>query len=263
MIIITGTFRSGTSLMMNCVGNLIGFENIVGEKFPSTQKSLHRFRISARTLQPDGSFQESVSTQTQENKQEPRDMTKYNPLGFWEDYRYLMQGFGYREEGGLDQFNALANNSKRFVKILGRGLTNTHPQYVDKVIICLRNPYDLATSQKLLLDKTKMPPSPRAQITDYMDICQYLSTYPEIPYLVVDYEQQKKGNVAMERLARFLEVPVADSPYDASISKNTDNPRPYEGEDWDHAVKLQEHIRKGEFTLALRSRHTGKRIKDA
>jgi len=50
MILITGTPRCGSSLMMNCMINLLSIENIVGRKFPANrQKKTFLIRSKSRT----------------------------------------------------------------------------------------------------------------------------------------------------------------------------------------------------------------------
>ena len=139
MIIVTGTPRCGSSLMMNCMINLLGIENVVGQKFPKRNEQ-RAFLIHEKVRTPAGVTEREYR---QESKRKDLDRKKFNPNGYYED-RYVMRGFSY-DERGLDHFEELENSPGKVLKLMGNGLANTHPKHVDKLIICFEFKTKIAT----------------------------------------------------------------------------------------------------------------------
>ena len=223
--------------------NLLSIENIVGRKFPANRQK-KTFLIRSKSRTPGGvtdrEYRQERKLENIENRK------KFNPNGFYED-RYVMRGFSY-DSRGLEHYENLANSPGKAVKILGRGLVNTHPRYVDKLIICIRNPSDIARSQKILHGRSQnLSASALQQLRDYNKISKYLMAYPDIPYIVVHYNEHIKiAADVMKKLATFLDVPFAESPYNPNTSQNT-NKEIFTGQEWDLALKIQDHIQRGEF----------------
>ena len=185
MIAVVGTPRSGTSTTMTACTRLVGGENIQGSKFPQETK--------VRTPIEDYFKGEYVSK---------------NPYGFWEDPQLVMQGFIYHPSKNslLDKLKT----SNKVVKIIGRGLLRTPPNYIDKLVFVLREPSKVSDSQKR---SEIQGHNGVTQLQDYVAIARWLQVN-KVPTLLLNYENFEYH--AQDDLADFLGVPRQPSVFDSS-----------------------------------------------
>ena len=222
MNIISGISRSGTSLMMDCMLKTFGEERIYGEKFP--QEKQMEYLEKQHPEEEDHRFQcrqylnrDSIA-RTKEDFKKSCDM---NPNGFWES-PYAVQGVFYRFQDRLKLEQWEYEDKPTICKIVGRGLWQSDPQYIDKIVYMIRHPRDIAKSQERL--KRGLPEfidnegnnhkledeitihTPKMYIQVTQAVCAWLVEYPFIPMLHVYYDElvERPENVFKE-IQEFLE----------------------------------------------------------
>jgi len=215
MIAVTGTPRSGTSVgMLNAASAMGGIVSIVGEKFPHNGKREER--------------------------------KKLNPSGFWEDTSYVMRGFSYNVRTA-EKFHSLKNEKDKVIKLIASGLVATDPQYIDKLIICLRDPAETVNSQKDIKG-IKPKADPLRQIQDYILISRYMIENPSLPYFILDYSYYEDPVGIQEDLCRFLEKDTSET---AFVKKNKPKPERPNSSLWEEAYKVYEDMKAGKFERVL------------
>jgi hypothetical protein len=230
MIVVTATPRSGSSLEMLNVASEIGFENIVGDKFPGEYPT------------PRNKRQERNNTRLQERR-------PMNPLGFWEDLDYYMKGFSYTLQTH-EKFKTLTRQSGKAIKLIATGLVNTNPSEVDRLIICLRDPAATVLSQMDIKSKLAKGSDPTRQVRDYISIAKYVLANPEIPTLTVDYSEHEEDSAkAQAKLAAFLGTAGNASAYvsqkKSSLAERADT------DIWEEAYYVYENMLAGNFEAVV------------
>ncbi len=191
MIVVTGEPRSGTSLMMRIVDSL-GME-IAGDQLPGGDKRDKKSKERSDYL---------------------------NPEGFWEIGGVVSRGI-HSEEQALEY-------KDKAIKLVTNGLSHTIKPVIDKidkVIFCLRNPREVAQSQKKLSSTIMVAStneddwtfSPEHMKADLMRYVTTVGTYLLRSVnktdlwdrtLVVDYgDLLKDAEPQIKRISEFLEVP--------------------------------------------------------
>lgn len=159
MVVISGCPRSGTSMMTLLIIKLLssaGYE-IIGDEFPQRRKmeDIDARRRARKPQENDGQFELRRWLQEQQPaKDRPQRAERLskaekawektvdlNPMGFWE-CRYTVKGTGWNL--GLKE----ELSGKKIMKIVSQGLTNTPPNFIDKMVYMLRHPRKVATSQE-------------------------------------------------------------------------------------------------------------------
>jgi len=120
-VIVTGTPRSGTSLMMQVL-KAMGCD-VAGRSDPWVKANPKR-----------------------DKRREDR-AKSLNPKGFYEDARIVMRGI---PEDKADHY------AGKVVKVMFPGLGRTPMGSVDKIILCLRDPREIALSQSRLISRTEV-----------------------------------------------------------------------------------------------------------
>ena len=192
MIAVVGTPRSGTSLTMTTISSLVPASRIQGDKFPQENKAI-----------------------TPIQKYNQKDYVAHNPHGFWEDTDLVMTGINYNPKYS-EKYKGLKNSDK-IVKLIGRGLLLSDPEFIDKVIIVLRDPAQTSASQKALGIRGNKGTT---QIQDYVAIARWLLANP-VPTLLLDYEDYKTD--AHDQIASFLGVPLQPSSFDSSRGNDAES----------------------------------------
>lgn len=145
MIVVSGCPRSGTSLMMEIMGVLLGKENIIGRKFP---------RELPNASDPDSDEPPNTAKEYRQylrakrvnnaRLERTRDM---NPDGFWE-CQCTVRGLHYHPRN----HDILKDSGpNKVIKVVSQGLANSDPRYVDKLIYMVRHPDNVAKSQERLI----------------------------------------------------------------------------------------------------------------
>jgi hypothetical protein len=149
--IVTGTPRSGTSLMMQTL--LLMQIPIAGDRMPTANRRIDSFiknnNLSLeeinRILEPlqidllTALLQEELPTGLEKFKSLSdnfKDIAKLNPKGFYEITGVV--GSGIKEVGDY---------GGQFLKIVIPGVSQTETAIIDKIIACVRNPIHVAKSQ--------------------------------------------------------------------------------------------------------------------
>jgi hypothetical protein len=136
--VVSGEPRSGTSLMMQTL-KVLGV-GIVGEEFPNIDRRLEMVNSMA-----EGEAKEEARQQMEKDNARNR---KMNPRGFYEIPSVVMSGINVmKDEYKGKAIKIITNGLYRREQVNGQ-FVGTHPEFVDKIIFCLRDPRALAVSQQ-------------------------------------------------------------------------------------------------------------------
>jgi hypothetical protein len=237
MIIVSGVSRSGTSLMMDICRS--GGLKIVGDAFPQERKP----------KTPEEACMQYLSPKRKANIK--KDM---NPNGFWEDI-YAVQGMFYRWMDA-ERLDRLINEHNTAVKIVARGIIHTDPKYVDKIILMVRHPKAVATSQERMTRKFPLREmnnetvnGPEFYLNVAIPMCAWLQKYQK-PTLVVEYEKLVSEPLEqIKRVAEFVGVPfdIKKARRRINVKLNRSRHKRIVSEHWEKAIDLYKHLKKGEF----------------
>jgi len=199
--IVSGTARSGTSLMMSILINALGEHRLIGYKFPQFEKYLEKLENETDEEYKIRIFNEEIANPLfQEKKNKSYEM---NPMGFWEDPSCVVSGL-YYNPNKLNIINKI-NSSKTplILKLDGRGLPKSNPQYIDKVIFMLRNPHEVAKSQENLIRDSKYimedgseidlfenlkPNTPEMFINTNINCAKWFLENPDVNHITILYD---------------------------------------------------------------------------
>lgn len=184
MIIVTGSPRSGTSLMMRIAGELLGWDSVIGDKFPDTDSP---------AWEADYRRQNPGCTDFQVKRFRDA-VPQYNPDGYWECPRWVMNGIPEAEE----------TSRCSVAKLTGIGLANTHPKHVDSIIYMVRDPRTQHNSMRdLAID---MDPNPDGWLRHNYACCDWIHRYKKPAHVVVLENLRSSPSTCLESLCRFLGV---------------------------------------------------------
>lgn len=245
MIIVSGCPRSGTSLMMDCLRLALGEDRILGEKFPQEGK---RDRKDAETEAEEPALLAINEYLKQKRKtletggkdlKEFRDM---NPNGFWE-CRYTVRGVVWHM--GIEDIC----QAEKVCKVVSQGLTNTNPQFVDKMIFMIRHPREVAKSQERLvrggsrvidrgIKKLGKVHTPEMFINVTISAAMWLQQYPQTNVLFVNHaDLLADPDAELERVKTFLgEGDFIGHPVEKNLHRS--KPEEIEHELWAEAEKI-------------------------
>ena len=202
MIVVCGCPRSGTSLMMTILGTALGWERLMGEKFPMVER--RKKLLQRHPKETDSGYELRMYTHKKLEPKAEKELAEtidMNPNGFWE-CAYSVQGISWSFRHA-DQLKELETDRKKICKIVSQGLFQSDPQFVDKIIFMLRDPRSVAKSQERL--KRSLPfitedgeehdlyedlkiHSPQMFINVTIAATRWLLKYPNVPILYVKHE---------------------------------------------------------------------------
>lgn len=195
MIIVSGCPRSGTSLMMDLFRVALGEDRIIGAKFPQEPEPVERQAAAVEYLR------DSQSDDARQAKADARDM---NPNGFWE-CRWSVRGI---------QWEPNEPDKNKVSKIVSQGLARSNPAYIDKVVLMVRHPWQVANSHRDL--KVNIPGmgnvrnkdmgnvSPQAYNQATGAVCRWILKHqPEVLQVNFD-ELLAKPSETLYRVSQFI-----------------------------------------------------------
>lgn len=221
--VVSGTARSGTSLMMTVLLNALGEERLIGYKFPQFEKYLER-------LESENDAEYKMRIYTEESgpffKEKNEKSRKMNPMGFWEEPSCVVSGL-YYGQNKLDVINKITNSKNQpYLKLDGRGLPRSNPMYIDKVIFMLRNPHEVAKSQENLIRDSKytmedgkeidlfenlIPNTPEMFIHTNIECAKWFIDNPSVNRITILYDDLiEKPEETIERIDKFLSDDKSD-----------------------------------------------------
>jgi hypothetical protein len=216
-IIVSGCPRSGTSVMMDCMREIFGDDNIKGSKFPQENRSQMREQQEG---EEDQYFAIRKYVADKHLKDKPDSSYEdMNPNGFWE-CQYSVQGIKYNFQDREDLKTMEVGNleNAKVVKVVSQGLLSSDPKYIDKIVYMIRHPRAVAKSQERLKRgfDTKFPDGEVRNIFDGLTIhtpemyiavtvqaCRWLLANSEIPVHFVLFDELM--TTPKERLAEIGE----------------------------------------------------------
>jgi hypothetical protein len=154
MIVISGTPRSGTSMMMLCMRAGFGEDRILGKDHFKENVTLSQgIAESDEAYQARLYIHNKYPQNSSEAKAKIRDM---NPNGFWE-CAFTVGGIHYNlhTAGLFDQIKGDTTDNQHIVKVVSNGLLGSNPEYVSKIIMMCRHPRAVAKSQERLKREMK------------------------------------------------------------------------------------------------------------
>lgn len=195
MIIVSGCPRSGTSLTMNLMEQILGEDRILGSKFP--------FEDRVKGLPGDepvgdlgkrdaaANYAREALVDTEKVAERSKKSRSMNPNGFYE-CRYSVKGIRYNFPDRENLAKYLQETSQHTcVKIVSQGLLNSDPRYISKIVYLVRHPRAVAKSQENLLrvleTKGKIH-SPEMYIDVTIAAARFFLTNPDIPAYFLNYD---------------------------------------------------------------------------
>jgi len=221
MYVVSGVSRSGTSLMMDCMVKAFGEDRIHGEKFPG-DKRMEYLEAPFPDEDPHRFLCRMYLTKDAVVRQKERHRTSVdmNPQGFWES-PYAVTGVYYRFQDRARLKEWETEDKPTICKIVCRGLWQSDPKYIDKLVYMIRHPRAVAKSQERLernlpefvddeggrhklADMVRIH-TPRMYIQVTAQACGWLVSYPEVPILHVYYDDLvEQPKQTFKRIAAFL-----------------------------------------------------------
>lgn len=218
MIIISGCSRSGTSLTMDLLRTALGDDSIVGDKFPQ-EANIEKF-MKRREEETDNEYEARIYEWKARNPYWEKDLAEskdMNPNGFWE-CKYSVRGIfdpPSHIEPPEHQKELLVNGKNKVCKIVSQGLANSDPKYIDKIVLLLRHPAEVAKSQERLKrdyparfqegDTEFRVHTPQMFIRVTYALSKWLLKNPDIPILFVHHSDLvSKPQEAIDAIKDFV-----------------------------------------------------------
>jgi hypothetical protein len=267
-VIVTGSQRSGTSLMMRCMRDLMGEDNIIGTKFPNEHRGVKRTVFDTDETY---AFKQYGFEQDRDSREKDLEISRdMNPNGFWET-PFVMRGIYYSPAFEDVLSDILSRGSSVALKLVSQALANSDPRFVDKVVLMARDPLSVAISQRRLRRElfVKDPNGNSVNLWDHIgevvtpnlfmsvsiSLARWMRKHPYIPVHVVDYsELMRNPEEVMQSLAEFLgvsddsSVTKAASNVDASLNRSgNDKDRSKDGEEYAEAFKVFDFLREQDW----------------
>jgi len=272
-LIVSGFNRSGTSLMMDTCRRALGDEAVYGAKFPQ-QKTVEK-ELERRDWENEFEHKYRCYLWEKYSKKEYEEKIQKsldaNPNGFYE-CAFTLRGMKWCN--GLD--NILKDY--RVIKIVAQALPNTNPHFVDRVILMLRNPREIARSferigngEHLCEDEYKRQavslPMPLNYIIGMAQAVKWI-TKNDVTVLPVPYDQlmadpdKTLESIGFFTNADFSNHNIQPKQYRAKEEAKSDDPlwqialsmyHSLQRKDWQHVLELRElaspYIRKEKASL--------------
>lgn len=268
MIVVSGCPRSGTSLMMDCMREVFGEEQIIGTKWPFSEK-IKAFRMKGDG-ESDHRYAMRMYLDDKRNPDRDREFQKtmdMNPNGFWECpftvagvyYRFGMEDF--LEE--LEAEKTYNEPNKHICKIVSQGLARSDPRYISKIVFMMRHPRAVAKSQERLkrvffrdddgrpvdLSEQFQIQTPEMFINVTTSVSHWIRRHPEIPLLLVHFE-----NLINDPLTQFTRIQefLGTGDFTSAINRiepklNRSIPEDLEHDLWEEAEVVYERFCEGDY----------------
>ncbi len=260
-ILVSGFNRSGTSLMMDTLRRSFGDDAIMGTAFP--QLANEENELKKRYYENDYQYEyrkychkKKDPQPFQEKKKKAEDA---NPHGFYEG-RWTLRGLSWFE--GLHEHL----NRQRVAKVVMQALPNTDPTYVDRIILMLRHPKEIARSferigngENLSEDELKRQavslPMPINYIEGATQAARWLAKHDDIPVRCIDFEALLAGPDSV--LSNVAEFCGADDFFDHNIEPKLHRAKvEHETEDtlWQVAINIYRALLVKDYDAVLEQR---------
>jgi len=255
VIATSGCPRSGTSMDMILNGTALGWDRIVGEKWPQKKRidrlcnqqeneSDAAWAIRDRELERSGRRKKII-----DEFEKTKDL---NPNGFWE-CRYTVGGLRWAPP--LDEeIEKMVTPPASVVKIVSQGLAASDPDYIDRVVFMLRKPRDVARSQERLRGQwgpvgeapkrdgeAVLINSARMFVAVTVAAAKWLDD-TGVPFHIVEFDRLiANPRVELSRVGEFIgegDWARAASVIDPRLKRSY--PRPADGPLWDAAEQIYE-----------------------
>jgi len=273
MIIITGCPRSGTSLTMLLMKTALGEENIIGSKFPQEER-INRI-YQKRSNESDNEYQARIYQWENQNpnwKEELRESKDMNPNGFWECI-WTVRGISDPPSHikPNQKLLELQDSKNKVIKLVSQGLAKSDPKYVDKIILLLRHPRDVAKSQEKLTryftvnfrvgDDKPVVHTPSMFIRVSTMLAKWRLDHPDIPLLPIFYDDLiTNPHETITTIKDFVEL---DGNWDEAIKKI--NPKlkrskseNREGKIWERAEKVWKYLKNQDWKNIVETKDENK-----
>lgn len=217
--IVSGCPRSGTSLMMLCQRAMLGEDRIMGEKFPMhARRRRVREKVDGESDAHHRARQYMLDKKMEHGPQKERmeRMKDMNPQGFWE-CPFTVQGLYWRP--GMEEFLEEDRRDTRIIKVVSQGLFHSNPSMVDRVVMMLRHPAEVAKSQRRLRRGLQVETASGPQnVSDEFEIitpqmfiqvtkmaARFVVDNPDIPVHTVQFgDLIEAPRYTLQGVARFL-----------------------------------------------------------
>lgn len=268
LYVVSGTARSGTSLMMNILRDGLGSDGLIGVKFP--QEEMYKIQGDLET-DAEYNYRIYIHENRPEFKKELNASRKMNPMGFWEDVSFTVSGLYFHpsKKKSIDKINAC--KVQPYAKLEARGLPVTDPNYLDKVVFMLRNPHEVAKSQEDLKRKGKYHledgteldifgsmkiNTPEMFISTNIACAKWFIDNPEVKVKIILYDDLLADPAStVQAVGKFLEDGDFSNAHNVvrkKLRRSTDFTNEYDLNGlWDEAEIIYEHMMKGEFQAIL------------
>jgi len=225
--IVSGEPRSGTSLMMQTLKALGA--PVTGSASPQEDRLKH-FKDE------EGKWLPEYESKKVDIERRIKHSEMMNPVGFYET-EFVSSGVrGVEAERFKGKVMKIVTSGIA-IRHGNHGTAGTDKKLIDKMILCVRNPKNIAVSQKNLINETVLvagknedegwvyhndaPPSPLAYIGRTGGFVSWLKDNPDFidQILVVEYEDmQADPEGKIKRVAEFLEIEPTAEQMEAAIS---------------------------------------------
>lgn len=219
MIAVSGCPRSGTSVMMLCMRELVGEEQVIGTRFPQEERMERmRRRGPGETEAHYRARLYSLDRQNPHWEEELQESKDLNPAGFWE-CPWTVRGVKYLR--GMREEWEKADSEKVVCKVVSQGLPGSNVEKIHRVVFMIRHPYDVAKSQERLQRGPRVQVGGRGQrlgrgfqvITPEMftavtaQAARFFLENPELPRLVVEFDELiENPRPTLEQVGEFIGV---------------------------------------------------------
>jgi len=224
--IVSGEPRSGTSLMMQTL-KALGMP-LTGSATPQEDRMKH-------FLDDKGEWLPEYIDRKEDIERRMKHSEMMNPIGFYET-EFVSSGVR-----GVDAERFKGKVMKIITSGIPvhhgpRGMHGTDKKLIDKIILCVRNPKNIAVSQKNLVDETVLvagknedegwvynndsPPSPLAFLQRTGPFLIWLDDNADIikDILVVEYEDmQSDPKTQIQRVIDFLNIDHTEQMFEAAV----------------------------------------------
>ena len=239
VVIVSGEARSGTSLMMQtlqCLGvPLVGSQYLTDEAAydllraqstgPEAITDKHRALLEQSVFEDlveedgrvlgvvsDGKFwplNPEYSQWAQGMLLHLKHTRQANPKGYYEDAETVLAGFSEVKPEWLGKAMKVITQSIYVHAKVGGGTAGIPQEHVDKILLCIRNPQQLAESQQALWTDGPQGLSPLRYLHGMGAFLQWARNNYELiapKVLLLDYDEMMSENPPLEDIVNHLDI---------------------------------------------------------